>query len=483
MSLKYVQSNTLYQAGAGNIVGATTIVLTSLTDIYGNVLTMADFGSKGYITCEPDTTNEEALSFTGITANANGTYALTGVSTILAKSPYTETAGTVRAHSGGTKVVVTDNVGFWNTFINKNNDETVTGKYTFPNGANRPILDADTDTATAAGLVTLGQLSRQAISGASNASTTVKGIVELPTQAEVDARTTTGGTGALLAVTPDTLRSTKYSDYVADAGATDAYAISTTPSTTAYAVGQEFTFKANTANTGTASLNVNGLGAKTIKKNGGANDLDTGDIVANQDVKVIYDGTNMQMVSPTARQAITQDGAQIYAADAGASDTYTITLTPAPAAYVTGMVVNFKANTANTGAATLNVNGLGAKTIKRKGSVDLNDNDIVANQDVQVIYDGTNFQMLSAPNTPGGYEQVTNTGAGPTTIGGTTTVVVTCSAGKKVVGGGGSISGSGANPAIQASYPSSTTQWTVIYMGNANGAAGTVTAYAIAVDA
>lgn len=87
-----------------------------------------------------------------------------------------------------------------------------------------------------------------------------------------------------------------------------------------------------------------------------------------------------------------------YAADAGANDIYAITLTPAPAAYTTGMIVYFKANTANTGACTLNVNTLGAKTIKKNYNSDLADNDILANQLVAVIYDGTNFQLLSPIN-------------------------------------------------------------------------------------
>jgi hypothetical protein len=133
MAKLYVQTNTLFQAGAGSTIGAVSITLTSLTDIYTNVLTMANFGDKGYITLEPDTTNEEGATFTGIVTNANGTYTLTGVSTILAKSPYTETSGLIRTHSGGTKVVVTDNVAFWNTFANKTNDEVITGTWTFNN--------------------------------------------------------------------------------------------------------------------------------------------------------------------------------------------------------------------------------------------------------------------------------------------------------------------------------------------------------------
>jgi hypothetical protein len=88
----------------------------------------------------------------------------------------------------------------------------------------------------------------------------------------------------------------------------------------------------------------------------------------------------------------------VAAADAGANDTYTATLSPVPASYVDGVHYRFKANTANTGAATINFNGLGAKTIKKVAggvTTDLSDNDIRAGQWVDVVYDGTNMQMQS----------------------------------------------------------------------------------------
>lgn len=88
-----------------------------------------------------------------------------------------------------------------------------------------------------------------------------------------------------------------WNEYAADAGSTDAYAI-TVSGVSAYVTGQTFKFKANTANTGAATLNVNSLGAKTIKKDV-TTDLATGDILANQIVTVIYDGTNMQLISKT----------------------------------------------------------------------------------------------------------------------------------------------------------------------------------------
>jgi hypothetical protein len=92
------------------------------------------------------------------------------------------------------------------------------------------------------------------------------------------------------------------------------------------------------------------------------------------------------------------DGSSHYAADAGSSDDYAITLTPAPGSYITGAVYRFKANTANTAAATLNVNAIGAKTIKKVAggvTTDLATNDIRVGQLVDVVYDGTNMQMQS----------------------------------------------------------------------------------------
>ena len=87
-----------------------------------------------------------------------------------------------------------------------------------------------------------------------------------------------------------------------------------------------------------------------------------------------------------------------FAADAGSTDAYAATLSPAPSAYTTGAHYRFKANTANTGAATINFNSLGAKTIvKAAGGITttLADNDIRVGQWVDLVYDGTNMQMQS----------------------------------------------------------------------------------------
>lgn len=87
-----------------------------------------------------------------------------------------------------------------------------------------------------------------------------------------------------------------------DTGVADAYAIALTPTITAYAEGQEFTFKAANANTGASTLAVDGLATLSIKKNGNV-DLAADDIKDGQEVTVVYDGTDLQMTSHLGNEA------------------------------------------------------------------------------------------------------------------------------------------------------------------------------------
>jgi hypothetical protein len=128
-----------------------------------------------------------------------------------------------------------------------------------------------------------------------------------------------------------------------------------------------------------------------------------GDAAAGKFLKA--DGTFA--VPPGTGGGLTADSvsAPVFAADAGASDTYVATLSPVPSGYTTGTHYRFKANTANTGACTINFNSLGAKTIKKAAggiTTDLADNDIRAGQWVDLIYDGTNMQMQSTLGNAGG---------------------------------------------------------------------------------
>ncbi len=90
-----------------------------------------------------------------------------------------------------------------------------------------------------------------------------------------------------------------------------------------------------------------------------------------------------------------QDSIYVYAPDAGSTDSYVITLAQPLTAYVTGQALMFKANTANTGACSINIDGLGAVALKKQYNNDLATGDILAGQIVHISYDGTNFQVTS----------------------------------------------------------------------------------------
>jgi len=90
-------------------------------------------------------------------------------------------------------------------------------------------------------------------------------------------------------------------------------------------------------------------------------------------------------------------------ASTGSANAYVLTPTAALAAYVTGEIYSLRANFTNTASATLNISGLGAKTIKKYtagGKVNLGAGDLVTGQPVQFCYDGTDMVMMAAPTAP-----------------------------------------------------------------------------------
>ena len=73
----------------------------------------------------------------------------------------------------------------------------------------------------------------------------------------------------------------------------------------------------------------------------------------------------------------------------------TAAATPTLTTYVSGATYSFIAANTNTGAATLSIDGLVAKSITKNGSVALTAGDIQAGKMMLVEYDGTTFQLLN----------------------------------------------------------------------------------------
>jgi hypothetical protein len=65
------------------------------------------------------------------------------------------------------------------------------------------------------------------------------------------------------------------------------------------------------------------------------------------------------------------------------------------AAYAAGNQFSFVVANTNTAAVTINIDGMGAKAITRTGSTALVAGDMIAGQAVEIIYDGTRFQLIN----------------------------------------------------------------------------------------
>jgi hypothetical protein len=260
---------------------------------------------------------------------------------------------------------------------------------------------------------------------------------------------------------------------IAASGSGTAYTCSTTPTFTP-ATGDHIQFKADVANTGSATLAVNGATAATFKKWGGSGSLIANDLLAGHWISATFDGTYWQLegqlgnanatqvngasvpvsaplvgtnsssqpqsvttLPTSAMPALTGDvtntagslattvgkvnGASVPAsanvtstnsssqfvastthnlsvpanciAASGSGTAYTCSTTPTftPA---TGDHIQFKADVANTGSATLAVNGATAATFKKwGGSGSLIANDLLAGHWISATFDGTYWQL------------------------------------------------------------------------------------------
>ena len=205
------------------------------------------------------------------------------------------------------------------------------------------------------------------------------------------------GTSAFSAATAGT-------DYVAPTGSGAALAF---PGTLSIASGKTFTASHTLTLTGTdaSTLNIGtggtlGTGAyasayslpdATTSVLGGMI-VGTGLGVSSGTVSVSY-GSSSGTAAQGNDSRITGALQNTYGMASG-TNTYTATLSPAPASYTTGFITTIMFANANTGASTLNLNSLGATTIQLNGSA-LTTGQIVANSTIQLVYDGTYFQIIT----------------------------------------------------------------------------------------
>lgn len=213
--------------------------------------------------------------------------------------------------------------------------------------------------------------------------------------------------------------------YALDTGAVNACAATFFPAITALVDGLTLRFKAANSNTGAATFSPNGISAAPIV-GGNHAALQGGEIAATGDVWVQWNssigsgswvlvessGGGLQVAAATKSQHATnaaQAQAQSVTAFASGGVSTALTLTPIPAitAYAANQRFRVKFSQASTGADTINVSGLGVKSIKQYDSTGAKVAAVFAvNQLADVEYDGTDWVLLDPlpPASSGGIQ-------------------------------------------------------------------------------
>lgn len=178
-----------------------------------------------------------------------------------------------------------------------------------------------------------------------------------------------------------------------------------------YTVGEKIHLNFGSSNTAASTININGLGGKSLVNSNGIA-LVVGDVVAGVTYSFLYHdnkyyllglsqkatqveveiGTdNFKYVTPKTLKG--HSGNTFYVAVSGAANTYVGTITGV-AAYVPGLTLEVLVNVSNTGASTININGLGAQTISRSDGSVLTAADLQANRVYVFVYVGGLFLLV-----------------------------------------------------------------------------------------
>lgn len=169
-------------------------------------------------------------------------------------------------------------------------------------------------------------------------------------------------------------REWNWRSYTLTAGGTaDAKTLTYSVAPAAYYNGQRFAFIANTTNTTSATLNVNGLGAKTIKKvvAGVLTNLSSGDMVSGAFVEVAYNLANDCFVwsRDELPQALgTGDSPQFAGVNVGNASDTTITRSSAGVIAVEGVTVPLNSTTSTHTAQQIELGNASDTTITRSAA-------------------------------------------------------------------------------------------------------------------
>lgn len=198
----------------------TSITLSSFKEPVSNIpYTMSYLNSSiEYATLEPQSSQKEFISFSGITQNSDGTATLTGVIRGLSFSyPFTASTTLQQAHSGQSILILSNPPQLYTQQTILSNQVSTSSVSTIISSTTPwrydlvPISHAQgTYVSTTSELASVAYVNAVALTSAPNAATGVKGVVQIATAAQAAAGTGSGSTGALL-VTPSSIFSSTQS--------------------------------------------------------------------------------------------------------------------------------------------------------------------------------------------------------------------------------------------------------------------------------
>lgn len=181
--------------------------------------------------------------------------------------------------------------------------------------------------------------------------------------------------------------------YVVDTGTVNNIVVTPTPPILAYRPGQAFEIKCAVTNTGATTINASGLGTRNaVRENGTA--MLAGDIVGGGIALFVFDGTNFQLLT-SAGSLVSEQSLLHYGVDIGVANAYVATVTPGVVAYDNGLTCLIYITHANTGASTINIQGLGVKPFTRNSGATLQPGDVVNGGFALTSFDGTNWELLN----------------------------------------------------------------------------------------
>ena len=185
--------------------------------------------------------------------------------------------------------------------------------------------------------------------------------------------------------------------------------------------GQVMLIAVGYANTGATDVIIMGQAPLPLNDTLGRA-LQGGDIAAGSRILIVNCGNaSYQIIDYIPRIGV---GVIHNGIDTGTPNAIVATVSPAPAAYATGMQFNIRIKNANTGACTANFNGLGALTCYKPNGVAMVSGDIIANVELIFLYNDSGtpaYFTVVGPGTVGAQGPVGAQGAtGPTGVAGPT---------------------------------------------------------------